>query len=239
MAETVSDLADCLRSYGLDLNAATQVQTYNREVTEPHRLDPRRDTHNLALLIGNSAALWDKFVDHLAANPSWMDRADPLDDYVEHAIGVCLENLGIGHGVRFAHRPEPEHISFLTLAHVSGLGYRSAGNLCVHPVYGPWIGLRAVVVMDTPGPPGSSLAPPCDHCQAGCQRKLEEALSTFDSVLPDHAELAKNWRLFLAVRDACPIGREHRYGEQQILYHYTKDRTALTQAVKQHERKAQ
>lgn len=39
------------------------------------------------------------------------------------------------------------------------------------------------------------------------------------------------WRPWLAVRDACPLGREHRYSEQQVAYHYTKDAKWLREAV--------
>jgi cyanocobalamin reductase (cyanide-eliminating) / alkylcobalamin dealkylase len=38
---------------------------------------------------------------------------------------------------------------------------------------------------------------------------------------------ADTWRAWLAVRDACPVGREHRYGDDQIAYHYAKRRDAL------------
>jgi len=31
----------------------------------------------------------------------------------------------------------------------------------------------------------------------------------------------EEWRAWLAVRDACPLGRAHRYTEPQVLYHYT------------------
>jgi hypothetical protein len=34
-------------------------------------------------------------------------------------------------------------------------------------------------------------------------------------------------RAWLAVRDACPVGREHRFPEAMIRYGYTKDRGAL------------
>ena len=45
------------------------------------------------------------------------------------------------------------------------------------------------------------------------------------------AEIAMVWRPWLAVRDACPLGREHRYSEQQVAYHYTKDAKWLREAV--------
>jgi hypothetical protein len=35
----------------------------------------------------------------------------------------------------------------------------------------------------------------------------------------------------LAVRDACPIGSEHRFDEDQTRYHYTKDRQILRRAA--------
>jgi methylmalonic aciduria homocystinuria type C protein len=37
----------------------------------------------------------------------------------------------------------------------------------------------------------------------------------------------EQWRLWLAVRDACPVGREYRYSENQIRWHYAHDRSAL------------
>jgi methylmalonic aciduria homocystinuria type C protein len=36
-----------------------------------------------------------------------------------------------------------------------------------------------------------------------------------------------DWRSWLAVRDACPVGRSARYAEEQIAYHYTKDPSHL------------
>ena len=43
----------------------------------------------------------------------------------------------------------------------------------------------------------------------------------------DRATFLANWRTWLAMRDACPIGKGVRYGEQQIRYHYLKDRSIL------------
>ena len=61
---------------------------------------------------------------------------------------------------------------------------------------------------------------PCDECEHACVAALGHALAA-----PD------DWRHWLAIRDACPAGRSHRYDERQILYHYTKDRAVLRQAA--------
>jgi hypothetical protein len=36
-----------------------------------------------------------------------------------------------------------------------------------------------------------------------------------------------HWEDWLAVRDACPVGRHFRYPEGQLRYHYTRDASAL------------
>jgi hypothetical protein len=41
------------------------------------------------------------------------------------------------------------------------------------------------------------------------------------------AELRPRWHAWLAVRDACPVGRAHRYDDDQLRYHYAGERDAL------------
>ena len=38
-----------------------------------------------------------------------------------------------------------------------------------------------------------------------------------------HETVRENWRSWVAIRDACPLGKAHRYSDEQIRYHYTKD----------------
>ena len=219
-----------LAKHGLDLTATTQVGLYNQRVSAPHRLEQLTAPTDSALVIGNTRALWARFVEYLRGHPEWLNRSDPLDDYVEWAIHEVARSLG-SHIVRFAHRPQPEHIAFLELAHAAGLAFRSSGNLCIHPTYGPWIALRAVIVVPKPGPSTAPLDSPCTACDDGCARQLKTALGTLGADLPNHEDLKERWRLFLAVRDACPLGGAHRYSDAQIRYHYTKDRAALEEAV--------
>jgi methylmalonic aciduria homocystinuria type C protein len=46
-----------------------------------------------------------------------------------------------------------------------------------------------------------------------------------------HATGEAGWRAWLAVRESCPVGREYRYCDAQIEYHYTKDRAILRRAL--------
>jgi methylmalonic aciduria homocystinuria type C protein len=51
---------------------------------------------------------------------------------------------------------------------------------------------------------------------------FERALTTLDGA-PGEANLRAHWQTWLAWRDACPVGRAHRYTEAQIRYHYLRE----------------
>ena len=38
-----------------------------------------------------------------------------------------------------------------------------------------------------------------------------------------------------ALRDCVRLGREHRYSDEQLIYHYTKDVAVLMSALKEHQ----
>lgn len=106
------------------------------------------------------------------------------------------------------------------MAEAIGFAALSPSHLSLHPEHGPWIGLRAIVIAERPyeGPARPPLPRPCDGCERPCMGALDEALARGD---------AASWRDWLAVRDACPVGRGSRYGAAQIRYHYTKDQDWL------------
>lgn len=202
--------AHCLEE-GLDLSARTTVGRYNREVDHPFRLEGADD--RLVLVVGNTRVLWPLLRAAVVAGDP-----DPVDTHVERVVGEAVDPCrDLVLDLRFSHQPPPRRIAIQRLAHVAGLAWLSPSHLCVHPEYGPWIALRAAVVLDLPGEPSRPIAPPCD-CSAGCLPWLETALAAGEPANQD--DLRERWRLWLAVRDACPVGREHRYSEEQILYHY-------------------
>ncbi len=169
----------------------------------------------LGILIGNTRALWPALL--AAADP---EAKDPLDAHVTAVIARALAPFP--HRVRYAHDPIPEFVPIQRIAEESGLARRSLSQLSIHPTYGPWIGLRAVATIEVEGLPPPApppVSPGCEGCELRCRAALDEALES------------GGWRRWLAVRDACNVGREWRYGEDQIAYHYTKDREVLRRAV--------
>ena len=221
--EVLHEIEARLGEAGLDLLHAFDAAAYNEAIRGHARLQPLPlfgRENALGLLIGNTLALWPRF------HAAWRSRAElqrdphPLDRYVTGAVTSCIGASPWRTELRFSHEGGARLVSMLHAAKASGLAHVGPAHLAIHPVHGPWIGLRAVVVVDAPAPPaGPPPIPPCEGCPAPCEDALARAMA---------AGAAATWRDWLAARDACPVGRSSRYSEPQLIYHYTKDRSVLT-----------
>jgi methylmalonic aciduria homocystinuria type C protein len=191
---------------GFDLLAPFDVAAFNAVAGPQERLPDHGRGHALAVVIGNGRALWPIFRSAADGPP------DPLDRYTVRTLTAAAEATGLPFVALWAHTMRPRPIPIQRVAQAAGLAGLSPSHLSIHPRLGPWLALRAVMVFDAPPPPPPpALSPPCAGCAQPCMPALAAAL----------AEPA-DWRRWLAVRDACPVGREHRYGSEQIHYHYTK-----------------
>jgi len=171
----------------------------------------------LGLLIGNSRALWPVFESALRDQAALREAAHPLDCYVVTAVNEARAALAARSFARFAHLAEPNLVPIQRIAEEVGFAHLAPSHLSIHPAHGPWIALRAVVVVDLDGPAPLPPAPdPCTPCNKPCLVALAHAVA--------HPE---DWRAWLSIRDACPVARGSRYGEAQVTYHYTKDRALL------------
>jgi hypothetical protein len=152
----------------------------------------------------------------------------PLDNYVEKAIGAAFAELVTArHALHWAHRMTPTPIAIQRIAHASGLAHLSPSHLSVHRELGPWFALRAVAVVDVEGPRGERpfAYDPCTACGKPCLAALDRALAL--SGAPREGDVEREWQAWADVRDVCPEGKPQRYGDDQLRYHYTKDRSIL------------
>lgn len=224
--------ADAARA-GLDLVAPFPVGLYNRAVDAAWQLPTLGSDSHLGLIIGNTRALWPRFLDALRAEPARLDEPHPLDRYVAETVTAVLSDLPVRVEHRLADEPPPRRVAMQRLADLAGLAWLSPSHLCIHPVFGPWIALRAAVVVEMespPGPPPSS-QPTCADCATRCLPPFERAIAAVGDPIEAHSQVSTHWRRWLASRDTCPIGREHRYDDDQIEYHYTKNRAILRRLV--------
>lgn len=214
----VADITRACAAAGLDLSATTAVGTYNALVDEPYWLPGAADAQ--VIVIGNTRALWDHLDRFVRAHSGPL--SDPVDTYVEAVVSAAVAHCHGVVDVRYAHEPPPRRIAIQRLADVAGMAWLSPSHLCVHTTFGPWIALRAAVVLDLPSdaPLPAHPAAPCE-CADHCLPMLERALAAGEATSSDVIE---HWRLWVAMRDACPIGRDHRYTDEQIAYHYIGER---------------
>jgi methylmalonic aciduria homocystinuria type C protein len=179
------------------------------EVARELSLDALRvDGLVVGVLVGNTRALWPCIATRRATDAAFAASANPIEQYVEETLGSASSR------VLFAHaRYDGAFLPFQRIAVAAGLAALAPTQLLIHPVYGPWFALRAIVLCAGEAPARAPrVMQPCDCAAAGCTALFERAKQSPD----DH-------RAWLAMRDACPIGREFRYDDDQIAYHYTKD----------------
>lgn len=132
------------------------------------------------------------------------------------------------------------------LAAISGLAYFDEGNsfLSIHPIFGAWISYRAVVLFKGNSRPShlqKCCSPPLllpnpmsRKEQVKARERFREAvrsISSNDSGFQGCREAGQNIKrrpeAWIAVRDCVQIGRECRFDEDQLLYHYSQDRKYL------------
>lgn len=210
----VDALVDDLCAAGLDIAARFGTASWKGDYAL-HEFG-RQDC--AGLVVGNSKALWPLF---LETDPA---GRHPLDRYVMQTISLAgqaaADQLGCAWTVHWAHVTRPAAIPIQRVAEAAGLARLGPAYLSVHPDHGPWFGLRAVLVFDAPGIPSAPAHDFCGPCQdQPCVAGMNRALAL---------GAAATWRDWLAARDACPIGRDARYDDGQLRYHYTKDPSCLT-----------
>ncbi len=185
------------------------VHDFDPASTEIERLrDPARPR---GVLVGNTRALWPKFLAARAADPALAAARDPLDTYTEREIAAAAPDAVIYYVHR---RYDGAFLPFQRIAVAAGLAALAPTHLLIHPEYGPWFALRAVLLTAGHAVSRSLLTAPC-RCDTACHDAFARARS------------AEGWQAWVAVRDACTVGRQHRYGEDQLSYHYTKNRALL------------
>ncbi len=161
-------------------------------------------TERRGILIGNTRALWPPFTEAMR-DPAFAAQSDPLERYTEAAV----DRAANGARAVYSHRQYGgAFLPFQRVAVATGLGALSDGGLVIHPVYGPWFALRAVVLVDELPVARAPIPKPC-VCDASCGAALAAARAS------------TGWQPWLAVRDACAL-RAWRYSEDQLRYHYTK-----------------
>lgn len=248
-----------LAQSGMDITQRFDTAWYNAYIAEESLpLQPLPTfggrASSMAILIGNSSALWPAFLAWFGAQPDAENVVDPLDTYTDKTISLALEKLlaspgmeGTDHQLFWPWEGGERLVSMQRAAVASGLCYHdSETQLAIHPTFGAWHAYRAVLVLSTAAL-ADALAPsapsrlPCLLSvaeKAKAHAAMAAALHASDEAnLCTQLHGAKGMEIdvrlaWAALRDCVRLGAEHRYSEAQLVYHYTKDRAVLLRALR-------
>jgi methylmalonic aciduria homocystinuria type C protein len=210
----IESAIDALAEVGFDLVHRFDASAAAHEPGLARIGHPQR---RLGLLVGNTRELWPLFMAAIRSDAELAASEHPLELYTERALDRIAATIP-GAKWWFGHREYGGmFLPFQRLAVATALGSLAPTRLVIHPTFGPWFALRAVIVCKG-DPPTTRLTGNACTCGESCSA----AYTTAETAAGPDA-----WRAWLAVRDACPIGRAFRYSDEQIAYHYTKDRAVL------------
>jgi hypothetical protein len=159
VTDVVALLSARLAHVGIDLVGATSVAAYDARVAEGRRLAHDAPDARGVIVLGNGGtALWSAF----RAEADVADLTDPLDRFVARAVEDAVRDVPDAR-CRF---PSDPRVDFRLLGELAGLGRPSLLGLLVHPTYGPWIGLRAAVIVpdEVRAPRPADGFDPCPTC---------------------------------------------------------------------------
>lgn len=222
---------EALKAHGFDQTATFLAGWYNNDphvknLPACHKIDAPDDA--ACLLVANTRALWPPFCGwvqrKLRENPGLLDNSpDILDVYTREIIEETMERAPstVQFEVIYAYETLETHrrcISVATAAHVAGLAHHHAQlQRTLHPVYGPWLAFRAVIVFrhGSSGTPTLLPDPLAAHELAHVLELQQNCFAEWDTSSEE-----VNWLRLIDIVNAFELGSEHRYSEDQIRFHY-------------------
>ena len=218
-----------MESKGSEQMLKSKLQQSGFDIVHPFSFDALDDSvleylpiknlsGKMGFLVGNTGSIWDDFIEWLSQRLRWSEIVDPFETFIEETIERCVGQKTL---IFWTHETKRYIIPVQRMAHQTGLAYLSDGQFNIHPRFGPWFALRAVVIVS--GTMSSNQVIP--------NPSTEDIETTSKAMFNRLLQSNATWQEWLSLRDLYIVGRTHRYSEEQIRYHYTRDKTVLLQEM--------
>jgi hypothetical protein len=220
-AAAVSALDRELAAAGLNLRGCLAAARYDALVPAAWSSQALLPAAKTALVL---AAGGRGFFAAFAASPEADRGDDPLDAFTFRVVSAAAEAVD-GRAVFAFEQRGGLFADFVELARAAGLGAGSRLGLLLHPVYGPWMSIRAIVLTRLDLPPSPALVDfePCPSCAAPCARACPGGAPRAEGF--DVPACIATRRITpgcgnrCEARRACVVGPEHRYAEGAEAHH--------------------
>ena len=224
-------LRNRFHQFGFGLHQFFSVSRYNDIAPDGFALPQTDSGYTVGMLVANQRQLWPHFIDYLRQDPTRIEDENPLDQYTERCFSSALDDFTQKTIVRYAHSMQPSPLAMQHLSESCGFAQRSKSHLCLHPIYGSWIGFRGVILFEKPYEiPDFRSGTGCTaSCAKTCERAFEQAVVLLKE--QSHEEIGRSWRRWAQVRMLCSVGQQHRYSESQLEYHYTHNKEILRREI--------
>lgn len=232
--DLLHDITKALAPHGFNLIGTTTVEAYEALVPPRYHVAALLPQAKTLVVIGNGGGeFWTRFRVYCDARSGYLqEREHPLDEYtvevIENTLTPLLEGSGAAYRYLYPFRFWTEPVSFMPLAQAAGLAGSSILGVVIHPVYGPWIALRAALLIgkELYTPPAAAGFDPCPGCTeraciAACPASAVSVEKGWDiPVCMQHRLQVKNDCVDRChARYDCIYGREHRYPPDELWYH--------------------
>lgn len=231
-------LDPALAAAGLNVAGWLTPSQYDALVPESWQARQLLPTAAVVFVIGSGG---DNF--YWAARKARPGSRHPVDDYCAELVGRAadrLEAAGFATCAAFyweqraqSGREPGEFADFVALAKAAGLGAASRLGLLLHPRYGPWFAIRAVLLSERPAPVApddcaTAAEPfdPCPSCSAPCIAACPgNAVAMREKFSGDRCAETRHKLAGCAARCdarlACPEGADYRYDLEALSHHMT------------------
>ncbi len=224
----VPALTRTLAAAGLNAAGVADAARWDTLVGPPRKTEALLAGTQAILVFGSGGGgLWEALLADLRRHPEHLaGEAHPLDAFVRRTVAAADPLLGdVPRRWFFAAADAELHLDFRALADLAGLGGKSRMGLLLHPEFGLWLGLRAACFLAAPVPfSPAAHAEPCAGCPAPCVAACPGSAFvngqwSVDRCSAFHAE-STACEASCSARSACPKAPEHRYGPDELQYHY-------------------
>jgi len=227
-------IVQALAPIGLNLIGTTTAAAYETLAPSYYHVSPLLPQTKTIVVIGNGGGdFWLGFRTYCDAHPHYLaEREHPLDDYtsmsIETTITPHLRAANVTYRYLYPFRFWTEPVSFMHLARAARIAGPSILGVVIHPRYGPWLALRAAVLIDEEFslPPQALDFDPCPTCQERtCMQSCPATAITPETgwniprCVKHRLQVSSDCVDYCRARYDCVYGREYRYPLDELQYH--------------------